>query len=334
MDRHTAVECIKTEAEDQEEGELQHDDGGVKHERALAVPARFAPEETLHQELICAVGGHGEKGPAQDTADECIRCGEEVPEIVSQRKIDEGELVGSMGSREADDICPAIRKLVNDDPHRRRSAAQIDEELHHIHRDDRLESAEVRIRESEDAYEENAGRIVQARDEVNRNGGGEKPDAGCENSCHQEDGRREFPQGRSKPFAEEIVRGLEIPLIVRGDEDDAHQQSADEVAERKLEKMHVAGIGETGNADKREGAGFTCDDRKADRPPRHFFAAKEIVARAFLFAGNPRPNDRDTDEVDTDDGIVQARKTHIILRGGGAGKARQWSGEGQAAGKG
>src|SRR5712671_1312106 len=69
-------EHIKEHANQQKYGELDKHDGAAGEQGAAAVAFALRREEALHNDLVRAVGGHGEKGAADESGPEGVFGGE------------------------------------------------------------------------------------------------------------------------------------------------------------------------------------------------------------------------------------------------------------------
>ena len=97
------------------------------------------------------------------------------------------------------------------------------------------------------------------------------------------------------------------------DEKDRDDDASDHVADDELQDSEVLLVGESGQADDREGAGFGGDDRNRDRPPRNPVASKEVVFEIGSMAAKAQAKQRNCDEVRDDDGKIQRVEPHESL---------------------
>ncbi len=86
----------QAKAQHQEERKLQDNEGRIQHECALAVPASFAAQQPLDQELIRSVRGHRQEGAAEQPSNQSVRRRQEVEKPGSPAGIDDLELVRSI----------------------------------------------------------------------------------------------------------------------------------------------------------------------------------------------------------------------------------------------
>src|SRR5512147_2537198 len=93
------------------------------------------------------------------------------------------------------------------------------------------------------------------------------------------------------------------------------QQKADDhpphdVAHHQLQERHVAAVGEAGNADDSQRAGFGGHDGERDRPPRHVAVGEEVVAQRALPLAEADAKGGDPRQVHRDDNQVQPIQSH------------------------
>ena len=70
-----------------------------------------------------------------------------------------------------------------------------------------------------------------------------------------------------------------------GKQNETDDHPAYQVAKDYLQKLQVGVVGQSGDADDGERAGFGSDNRKSNRPPRNIAVGEEIVLqRALAFA--------------------------------------------------
>jgi hypothetical protein len=149
---------------------------------------------------------------------------------------------------------------------------------------------------------------TNAGDDADHDRRREQPDAVGERARQQEESRGQLRDARPEPPREQRIRRKQLAAEVGRNEQHAHEYPADDVAQRELEKGHVAGVGGGGDADERQRARLGGDDRAAHRPPRHRSAAQEVVARRALEPREPRAEGGDGGEIQRDDGVVERRE--------------------------
>jgi hypothetical protein len=83
-----------------------------------------------------------------------------------------------------------------------------------------------------------------------------------------------------------LIGGDEFAAKVLRDEEEADDDAAYEIAEDKLEEAEVFVIGEAGNADDGERAGFSGDDGERDGPPGDGVVGEEVSLRVRCLRGS------------------------------------------------
>ena len=103
---------------------------------------------------------------------------------------------------------------------------------------------------------------------------------------------------------------VQLAAEIRRQEQHAHQEAADHVAQRQLQERHVRCIGAGRHADEAQRAGLGGDDGEADRPPRHRTAGQEVVAGGLLEPREPRTEGGDGEQVGGNDCVVDPGEDH------------------------
>ena len=134
-------------------------------------------------------------------------------------------------------------------------------------------------------------------------------------SGDQEAGREPPSCRRPEPGLQPGIGGFLLPLEVAGQKPAGHEQPPDQVPERELEKGEVAPGADAGNRDNREGGGFGGDNGEQHGPCRQIAGAKKIVPRRALGAGNPQPHAQGENEIDDDDGEIDAGNVWAPVNG-------------------
>ncbi len=89
----------------------------------------------------------------------------------------------------------------------------------------------------------------------------------------------------------------------------APYKAAQNVAERQSQKQEATPMRierESGDAQKRNGAGFRGDDRQQHAPPGQAPAAQQIIGNVALPAPDPKPEQDHADQVGTKDGQIDS----------------------------
>src|SRR5581483_2665004 len=89
-------------------------------------------------------------------------------------------------------------------------------------------------------------------------------------------------QSASKAAFDEFVSGIKITFEVVRKKNEADYDAADHIPHYNLKKREVRVIGEAGNTDDGERAGFGGNDRKSDGPPGDIAPRQKVVAKGAL----------------------------------------------------
>src|SRR5439155_7023000 len=112
------------------------------------------------------------------------------------------------------------------------------------------------------------------------------------------------------PGRQELVRGEQFAPEVRGNEEQAHQDPSDDVAEHELQERHVAGIRHGRYADEGQRARLGGDDGEADGPPGDRSAGEKVIAGRLLKARELGSKHRDGQQVAADHEVVNPGEDH------------------------
>ena len=158
--------------------------------------------------------------------------------------------------------------MSSDQIHKRHSCpAKIDEHLHRVHPDDSANAADGCIGERDNRENGDRHGVVNVEDQLERNGGGEQPNAVGRDAGEKEDDRCGFAGCIAESRSEKSIGRGEVTGIVSGKEVGGHENAAKKVAERDLKKSQIRQIGQAGDADKGQCARLGGDDGETDDPP-------------------------------------------------------------------
>ena len=265
-------------------------------------PQRAGGQQALHEELIGAVRGQGQRDPAEQPRPERIgllRIGAEVQHL---------EMPGAAGG--ADDLAPAAGNQRQQPEEHDQRAADVHEHLHDVGPDDGRHAAAHRVDDHRHAERDHGDRDRDLGDHRDDQRGREQPDAVGERSGDHEDDRGDVLDLGTEPPQQQFVRREQLAAEVRRQEQHADEHASDHVAERELKERHVAGVGAGRHADEAERAGFRGDDREADRPPRHRSAGQEVIDGGLLESCEPGAEGGDGEQVRGDDCVVDPGEDH------------------------
>ena len=117
----------------------------------------------------------------------------------------------------------------------------------------------------------------------------------------------------AEPTVQQLIRRQHVALKIRGNEQPADDESRDQVASDHLQVRQAAAlfgvcvrsVGKRGDADERQRARLGRDDRQADHDPRRLTCADEVVPHGRVRAAKAAAEDRDADEVDRENRVVE-----------------------------
>ena len=307
--RRLLIERVEHHADEQEQHELGEDDEAAHHEAALRRLERFRREQALHEELIGAVRGERQRHAAEEAGPD------RVDRRGLQAEVQHLELVRRAAG--FDHRGPAAVDLREQRSEHEQRARDVDEQLHDVGPDHRRDAAAHRVDDHRRA--ENDDRPVHRRAGHHRDDERRRieADAVGQRARDQEDRRAQVLHAGTEAALQQLVRRQQFAAEIRGNEQRADDDAADDVAHHQLQERHVAGVGLRGHADERERARFGGDDGAADRPAGHGAIGQEVVARRLLEAREPRAEQRDGDQVAGDDGVVDGGQSHERARSRG-----------------
>src|SRR5579884_2149654 len=117
------------------------------------------------------------------------------------------------------------------------------------------------------------------------------------------------------PSAMARVTRKVLATKIAGQQQEHDEHATGQIAEDKLEKGEIAGVGDGGRPDDGERRGFGGDNRESQGPPRRGFAAEEIVARALLRAAEANAQRGDAEKVGNDNRQIDGVNSHQGLAG-------------------
>ncbi len=284
-------------------GELEKNDEAAGENGAAAVRLRASGEQALHDGLVCAVSGHGEKSAANQAG----------PEGVVRRKIpmeiQELEFVAIDGR----DVCnfrPAARNFVEQKTKREQASSEIQEELRDIGPDNRFHAAFERVEDSEGDHDEDSEPFRGAESHADDESDGGDADAFGESARDEEGQRGDGAHLRAETFFDERVGGEVFATEVAGEKENGNEKTANDIAEDELEESEVGGISDGGSADDGEGGSFRGDDGESERPPWSAAPTQEIIFDTVLLLTKPQAEESDADKVRNDNDEIEGMNAH------------------------
>ena len=128
----------------------------------------------------------------------------------------------------------------------------------------------------------------------------QKKDKGCK-----------FMKCSSKSALNKLVCSEKFPLEIVGNEKKADDDSSQQITENNLQESKVRVIGQAGNTDDGERAGFSGDDGKRDRPPGNVPICQEICFERSFLCSKPQAKERNTYQVRNDDDEIECVQAGI-----------------------
>jgi len=276
-ERGVLSEGEEKHTDQEEDGELDQDDDAAGEEGAAAVAFVACGEKALDDNLIGAVGGHGEKGAADEPGPEG------VPGGPVEGEIEELEFV-SGGGCNLGDFAPSAGNAVQQYEESDGAAGQVNHELCDVGPDDGAHAAFEGVQNGQGDYENDGEFFRGAKDDADDQGDGGDADAFGNGAGDEERAGGDGAHFLAEAFFDEGVGGEEFSAEVAGEEEKDDQNAPDQVAEDELEKGEVTSVGDGGGADDGEGGGFRGHDGKGQGPPGGGASAEKIVAGVLLLA--------------------------------------------------
>jgi hypothetical protein len=81
-------------------------------------------------------------------------------------------------------------------------------------------------------------------------------------------------------------------------QNETDDDAPDEISEDNLQKCQIRVVGEAGNADDGERAGFGGDNRKGNRPPGNVAVSQEVIAQCALTLAETQAEQSDPHEIE------------------------------------
>src|SRR5256885_1528484 len=115
---------------------------------------------------------------------------------------------------------------------------------------------------------------------------------------------------RTKSSLDQLVGGEEISAKVMRQQDEGNDETSNNVPHNHLKEGEIRVVGEAGDTDDSQRAGFGGDDGDRNRPPRDVTSSKEVVAKGALSFAEAQAKQSDADEVNGNDREVEALQAH------------------------
>src|SRR4029077_11791363 len=93
----------------------------------------------------------------------------------------------------------------------------------------------------------------------------------------------------------------------------ADDDAADYVSHDYLQEGEIGVVGETGDADDRQRAGLSCNDRERDGPPWNVAAGEKIIAQRALLLAEAQAKESYACQIESDDRKIEFVQAHAQL---------------------
>ncbi len=170
------------------------------------------------------------------------------------------------------DAEPVEDKGYGDEP-----SGEIEHELDAVEPYDRADAAREGIDEGDDADNEHRQGDGPSGDGFDDHGRREKPYAVGQNSGDEKNDRREFLHVPAEPLSDHFVNRGDAFTEIQGQQHDADEYSAENVAEGELQKGPVAPERDAGYADEGKNRGFRGHDRKHGHDPGDIPSPEKVI---------------------------------------------------------
>src|SRR5208283_2905987 len=195
-------------------------------------------------------------------------------------EVEHSQLAGACGG--GMDRAPSSWHKVQDRPQSHKRSADVDHGLYYIGPDYRRQSALERIDERQYSNNRNRCDFPRAQRDGNHNRDGIHADALRGRARQQKKAGSHRAQFASEASFNEFIRRVEIAAKVVWEQDKADYDAPDTIAHDHLQEGEIGIVGEPGNTDDGERAGFGGDNGKCDRPPRDIAPRQKIIAQRAM----------------------------------------------------
>src|SRR4029077_20191203 len=130
----------------------------------------------------------------------------------------------------------------------------------------------------------------------------------------------------TKPPLDEFVGSVKFTAKIVRQENETDDDTPDHVSQHDLQEHQVGVIGQSGNANDGESAGFRCDDGERNRPPWDIAIGEKIVPQRALLLAEAQPEERNPRQVQPDNRevkLVQAHKPTYVAAGDSPARASE-----------
>ena len=181
-----AVEDEEADADEQEKGELEEDDGSGAEQGQAGLAQVAGGEHALHHELVGAVRGHGQEGSAEKAGPEGVRLGEIEGEV---EHVELGLLLAY-----GHDVWPMAGSLVADRPESDQGSGDVQGHLDDVGPDHGGHASLESVEEGQGADDADGENVSGANREADDDGDGEDADPFGGSAVEEEEASGELVQ--------------------------------------------------------------------------------------------------------------------------------------------
>src|SRR4051812_29442510 len=207
---------------------------------------------------------------------------------------------------------PSSRNEMKDGNDADQRSANIDHRLHHVGPDDSRKASFECVDQGQQGDDGDGSYFAGPERDGDDNRDGVDAHSFRSGASQQEQSRGERSQSSAEAALDQLVSGIEITAEVVGQEHEADDDSAHEIPEDDLQELQVGVVGESGNTDDGQGAGFSRNDRERDRPPGNIPVGEEVVFQRALTFSELKPKQSYSREVRRDDQVIESTKAHAL----------------------
>ena len=185
--------------------------------------------------------------------------------------------------------------------------------LLHIRPRDRLDTAQHRVRDHDQAHERRRESIRPAEDhrEHDRRRVDRQPRR--EAALHQEDEARRARASCVEALLQILVRRVDVRAVKDGHRGRADDHHRDRQSEIELHEAHAVDVGLPGGGDEGDGAGLRGHDRERHGVPRHRFAGQQVAIDCVAAAAAIQPVRNDEGERRGQDNPVERPHRYALV---------------------
>ena len=213
---------------------------------------------------------------------------------------------------------------MNNDCGSQQCTGHVHNHLHHIHPDNGANAPHVSVKNGKQPNQQNGkgvkfgvGESGEQATALNNNRQGNR----CGKQAHpigQNSGYHKgqaggFPHFGAKAGSQKMIGRCQLPFKIAGHHNGGNQQAAGKIPEGNLQEGHIPRVGNSGNTNEGQYAGFRRHDAKCRRQPGHFPVGQKIVRGAALPASYPGTCPCRNHHIHRNNHNIQQRKMHLLI---------------------